>query len=206
MKGMKDNQELAAEIGDDGSIHVESHYVGSLKGFRYIPDTQAEGLEGKADAQRRSSGPLARNVDARAARRRRQERRVHARRATAGSFGAAMTSHSSRRAMIPSSRRSSLIADENLQGADRERVLARCQTWIADTIAERLKPLVDISKAEDIDGLARGIAFRLVENVGVLKRDSRRRGNESARPGGPRPAAPVRRALRRLQHLLSRPC
>ncbi len=56
--------------------------------------------------------------------------------------------------------------------ADKEKVQARLETWITDTIAERLKPLVDISKAEDISGLARGIAFRLTETFGVLKRDS----------------------------------
>jgi ATP-dependent RNA helicase SUPV3L1/SUV3 len=65
-----------------------------------------------------------------------------------------------------------LIADDSLQGADRERVLLRVQTWLSDTIAERLKPLVEISKAEDIEGLARGVAFRLTESVGVLKRES----------------------------------
>ena len=36
----------------------------------------------------------------------------------------------------------------------------------------RLKPLVEIAKAEDITGLARGIAFRLRENFGVLRRDT----------------------------------
>jgi ATP-dependent RNA helicase SUPV3L1/SUV3 len=34
-----------------------------------------------------------------------------------------------------------------------------------------LKPLVELSKAEDITGLARGIAFRLKENFGVLRRE-----------------------------------
>src|SRR4029078_8711711 len=37
---------------------------------------------------------------------------------------------------------------------------------------EKLKPLVEISKAEDITGLGRGIAFRLRENLGILRRET----------------------------------
>ena len=35
-----------------------------------------------------------------------------------------------------------------------------------------MKPLVELSEAQDLSGLARGIAFRLTENFGVLKRES----------------------------------
>src|SRR6185295_15877046 len=38
--------------------------------------------------------------------------------------------------------------------------------------AERLKPLLEITGAQDISGLARGIAFRLKEDFGVLRRES----------------------------------
>ena len=54
----------------------------------------------------------------------------------------------------------------------REKVQARLDTWLEATIAEKLKPLVEISKAEDIAGLARGIAFRLRESLGVLRRET----------------------------------
>jgi hypothetical protein len=33
-----------------------------------------------------------------------------------------------------------------------------------------LKPLDDLTRAEDLDGLARGLAFRLAESLGVLFR------------------------------------
>ena len=49
---------------------------------------------------------------------------------------------------------------------------ARLDAWLAQAIAEKLKPLVEIGKAEDIAGLARGIAFRLRENLGVLRRET----------------------------------
>jgi ATP-dependent RNA helicase SUPV3L1/SUV3 len=171
MKGMKDNQELAAEIGEDGTINVEGHYVGSLKGFDFIPDAEAEGLQGKAT--RHAAGQvLSREMSMRT-------RRVVAAKNDAFTLTreARIVWRGDEIAKLdagddPLKPQVSLIADDSLQGADRDRVLLRVQTWVTDTITERLKPLVDISKAEDIDGLARGIAFRLVESVGVLKRES----------------------------------
>jgi ATP-dependent RNA helicase SUPV3L1/SUV3 len=65
-----------------------------------------------------------------------------------------------------------VLADEHLSQADREKVQARLDTWIGELVAERLKPLADLAKAEDISGLARGIAFRLQESLGVLKREA----------------------------------
>lgn len=171
MKGMKDNQELAADIGEDGSIHVESHYVGSLKGFRYIPDAQADGLDGKTT--RSAAGQvLSREISMRA-------RRVVAAKNDAFTLqrDGKVLWRGDEIARLeagedPLKPQVILTADDTLQGADRERVATRLQTWVSDTIAERLKPVVDISKADDIDGLARGIAFRLTESVGVLKRES----------------------------------
>ncbi len=49
---------------------------------------------------------------------------------------------------------------------------ARLDAWLAQTIADKLKPLVEIGKAEDIAGLARGIAYRLRESLGVLRRET----------------------------------
>ena len=57
------------------------------------------------------------------------------------------------------------------------------------------------SAAEDVTGIARGIAFQLVEALGVLERAQGRRGRQEPRPAGARHAAQIRRALRRLSHL-----
>src|SRR5215475_11207044 len=48
MRGLKEKDELYAEIAEDGTVQVERHYVGRLKGFRFFADTQAEGIHGKA--------------------------------------------------------------------------------------------------------------------------------------------------------------
>ncbi|MGG2319951.1 hypothetical protein, partial [Salmonella enterica] len=49
MRGMRDKEELSAEIAEDGAIKVENHYVGRLKGFCFIADAPSEeGLNQKA--------------------------------------------------------------------------------------------------------------------------------------------------------------
>jgi ATP-dependent RNA helicase SUPV3L1/SUV3 len=65
-----------------------------------------------------------------------------------------------------------LMTDEHMSGPDKDKVQERLNAWIAEIIGERLKPLVDLAAAKDVAGLARGIAFRLSENLGILRRDS----------------------------------
>ena len=48
--------------------------------------------------------------------------------------------------------------------------LARVERFVNHQIATVTKPLDDISRAEDLQGLAKGLAFQLVENLGVLFR------------------------------------
>lgn len=170
MKGLRDKEELTAEIADDGTIHVESHFVGRLRGFRFTPETQAEGIHGKA-ARSAAAQVLSRELGMRA-------RRVAA--AKTEAFKLSRTGHVLWRdeeialfepADDPLKPHVTLLADEHLSGPDREKVTARIEAWRDEIIAERLKPLVDIAKAEDVTGLARGIAFRLTESFGMLKRE-----------------------------------
>ncbi len=63
-----------------------------------------------------------------------------------------------------------LVADDRLAGAARESVQARLDLWLKTHITKLLGPLFDLSKAEDITGIARGIAFQLVEALGVIDR------------------------------------
>ena len=64
MKGLKEKDELYAEIADDGAVHVEKHFVGRLQGFRFFPDAQAEGIHGKA-TRNAASHVLAKELDMR---------------------------------------------------------------------------------------------------------------------------------------------
>ena len=170
MKGLKDKENLNADISENGEIKVEDHYVGRLEGFRFIPDTQSDSVQGKA-SRHAAAQVLSRELSMRA-------RRVAAAKNDAFTLsrkGSVIWREAEIASLAagedPLKPQVSLVADEHLQGNDRDKVLERVRTWVADTISERLKPLVDIGQAEDISGLAKGIAFQINEALGVLRRE-----------------------------------
>jgi ATP-dependent RNA helicase SUPV3L1/SUV3 len=65
-----------------------------------------------------------------------------------------------------------LLVDERTSEADREKIQARLKAWLDELAAEKLKPLVDMSKSAELQGLARGVAFQLKESLGALKREA----------------------------------
>jgi ATP-dependent RNA helicase SUPV3L1/SUV3 len=172
MKGMRDKDELHAEIAEDGAINVENHYVGRLRGFRFSADAGgSEGIHGKA-ARTAAAQVLARELSMRV-------RRVVAAQPDAFQLtqrGVILWKGQEIAQLEPSDDplkpSVTVLADEHLSAPDREKVQARLDTWLTQAIAEKLKPLVEIGKAEDISGLARGIAFRLRENLGILRRET----------------------------------
>jgi ATP-dependent RNA helicase SUPV3L1/SUV3 len=63
-----------------------------------------------------------------------------------------------------------LLADELLSGHAREHVQARVERFVNHHIATVLKPLDDLTRAEDLQGIAKGLAYQIAENLGVLFR------------------------------------
>jgi len=171
MRGLKEKDELYAEIAEDGAVHVEKHYVGRLQGFRFFPDAQAEGIHGKA-TRNAATHVLAKELAMRV-------RRVVAAKSDAFklSRNGAIVWREVEIARVeagedPLKPSVIVIADEHLAAPEREKVRERLAAWLTELIGERLKPLVEIDAAQDIAGLARGIAFRLKENFGVLRREA----------------------------------
>ncbi len=50
--------------------------------------------------------------------------------------------------------------------------LKRLEAWLQAELHGKLKPLILLSEASDLSGLARGLAYQLTENLGVLRRDA----------------------------------
>jgi ATP-dependent RNA helicase SUPV3L1/SUV3 len=59
-----------------------------------------------------------------------------------------------------------------LQAADREEVRARLQKFVERHVEALLGPLLKFEEAEGLEGMARGVAFRITEHFGVLPRDA----------------------------------
>jgi ATP-dependent RNA helicase SUPV3L1/SUV3 len=60
-----------------------------------------------------------------------------------------------------------VLRSEFLDGALRERVGVRLGDWLADRLAQALRPLF-AARAADLKGPGRGLVFQLVENLGVV--------------------------------------
>ncbi|WP_309773084.1 helicase-related protein [Agrobacterium larrymoorei] len=169
MRRLRENAMLEAEISVNGDVFVEGHHVGQLAGFRFTPVSGTEGPDAKA-VQAAAQKALALEYEARAA-------RLHA----SGNGDLAMSSDGLVRWLgEPVARlaagdnimkpRVIMLADEQLSGNARDHALARIERFVNHQIATVLKPLDDISRAEDLQGLAKGLAFQLVENLGILFR------------------------------------
>ena len=63
-----------------------------------------------------------------------------------------------------------IVADEQLTGPARELVQTRLDLWLKTHIEKLLAPLFSLTAADDVTGMARGVAFQLVEALGVLER------------------------------------
>ena len=171
MRRLRDDDDLAATIADDGKITVEEHYVGRLSGFVFEPDLAADGVQGKA--ARNAAQPAVA-----------KEMAMRTRRVASAKSDAFKIARNGRvlwrgeeiarleKSDEPLRPNLVLIADESLQAGDRERVVQRLETWLDEHLSEKLKPLIGLGKAEDVTGLARGIAFRLKESFGIVKREA----------------------------------
>jgi ATP-dependent RNA helicase SUPV3L1/SUV3 len=169
MRRLRENAVLTTEISKTGDVVVEGHVLGRLDGFMFAPDAAEAGSEAKA-LQAAAQKALAGEIDARAERLGSgpDTQFVLTTDGTIRWIGDAVGKLvSSDNVLVPRIR---IIADDRLAGASREAVQTRLDLWLKTHIEKLLGPLFELSKAEDITGIARGIAFQLVEALGVLDR------------------------------------
>ena len=169
MRRLRENTMLNTEIGKTGEVIVEGHVIGRLDGFMFAPDTADAGSEAKA-LQATAQKALAGEIDARAEKLSQapDDQFVLASDGTIRWTGDAVAKViAGDDALHPRIR---IVADDRLSGAPRESVQARLDLWLKTHIEKLLGPLFELVKAEDITGIARGIAFQLTEALGVLER------------------------------------
>jgi ATP-dependent RNA helicase SUPV3L1/SUV3 len=169
MRRLRENTMLNTEIGKTGEVIVEGHVIGRLDGFTFAPDAAEAGSDAKA-LQATAQKALAGEIDARAEKLSAapDEQFVLTSDGTIRWTGDAVARLvAADDALHPRLR---IISDERLSGAPREAVQARLDLWLKTHIEKLLGPLFELGKAEDITGIARGIAFQLIEALGVLER------------------------------------
>jgi ATP-dependent RNA helicase SUPV3L1/SUV3 len=169
MRRLRENAMLETEISKTGEVLVEGHLLGRLEGFRFVADPQAGGSEAKA-LRAAAQKALAGEINARSTRlsSAADDQFVMASDGTIRWLGDAVGKLAGGDNVLKPQVR--LIADEHLTGAARDAVQARLDLWIAAHVEKVLGALAALSRAEDITGMGRGIAYQLVEALGVLER------------------------------------
>jgi ATP-dependent RNA helicase SUPV3L1/SUV3 len=170
MKRLAQKEELMSTVEEDGAIHVEGEYVGRISGFHFLADGSGEGAEARA-LKAAALSAVAAEILARA-------KAVAASPDTSLKLtrdgqiiwnAAAIGKLEAGAALLKP--RAVVLAGDQLSGADREEVQARLQKFVDRQVAATLEPLVKLEEGEGLEGIARGLAFRLSETLGVLPRD-----------------------------------
>jgi ATP-dependent RNA helicase SUPV3L1/SUV3 len=170
MRRLRENTMLETEIGKTGEVIVEGHAIGRLDGFVFAPDAAASaGSEAKA-LNAAAQKALAGEIEARATR---LSQAPNAQMVLANdgavrwmgdAVGRLTAGDDVRRPRLR------ILADEHLTGPARELVQTRLDLWLKTHIEKLLAPLFSLAAADDVTGMARGVAFQLVEALGVLER------------------------------------
>nr|WP_321458617.1 helicase-related protein [uncultured Cohaesibacter sp.] len=171
MKRLREKAMLEAEITPAGDVLVEGQHVGQLHGFRFAPDVSAEGNDAKAihaAAQKVLSVEFENRSEKIAGAANDQfllsgDGMLRWQGAPIAKLVAGDT------VLKP---RLMVLADEGLSGVALENVQSRINLWLNNHVNLLLQPLVELSGTEELDGIAKGLAFQLVENLGILDRRS----------------------------------
>jgi ATP-dependent RNA helicase SUPV3L1/SUV3 len=169
MRRLRENTMLETEITKTGDVIVEGHAIGRLEGFRFAPASTA----GTSDAKALSAAAqkaLAGEIEARA------NRIAHAADSqfllasdgTIRWIGEAVAKLAAGDNVLRP--RVRILSDEHLTGASHDAVQTRLDLWTRTHIERLLAPLFVLGAADDVTGIARGIAYQIVEALGVLER------------------------------------
>ena len=170
MRRLRENAMLDTEITDSGDVIVEGEHVGELRGFRFVPDPGADGADAKAiraAAQKALAGEIRRRAEGIA-----NSANEHFALASDGALrwqgiAVARLVKGNDDVLRP---RLILLADEGLTRPDQEAVAGRLDLWLEQQCQTLLKPLFDLRAPEALPSEARGLAYRLAEELGVIER------------------------------------
>src|SRR4051794_14843429 len=169
MRRLRENTMLETEITKTGEVVVEGHPIGQLLGFQFAADAASAGPEAKA-LRAAAQKALAGEIDARATKlgHAGDEQFLLASDGTLRWQGEPVAKLAAGEEVLRP--RVRILADEHLTGPARDAVQARLDLWLKAHLEKLLGPLFALASAEDITGIARGVAFQLTEALGVLER------------------------------------
>lgn len=171
MRRLKQKESLVAEVNDKGEVMVEGEFVGRLEGFRFRQDASGSAEEAKVLRQAAVTA-LRPEFHLRAD-------RFYNAPDTEMDYteqGGLMWGGNAVGKLVPGPEALKpgveAFVDEDAGPEVAEKVRRRLQHFIDRKIAALYEPLLALSRDEALQGLARGFAFRLLEGLGVISRES----------------------------------
>ncbi|MFY0679520.1 MAG: disulfide oxidoreductase [Thalassovita sp.] len=171
LRRLKQKEALLAEVNDKGEVTVEGEFVGRLEGFRFRQDKDATGQEAKTLRQA-SLQALAPHFHLRAD-------RFYNAPDTEIDFteqGGLMWGTEAVGKLVagpdPLKPQIAAFTDDEAGEEVAQKVQRRLQHFIDRKIAALFEPLLALGRDEALNGLARGFAFQMVENFGVIPRSA----------------------------------
>lgn len=169
LRRLNQKEALLANVDDKGDVTVEGEFVGRLEGFRFRPDQNATGQEAKT-LKTASLQALVPHFHLRAD-------KFYNAPDTEIDFtdqGGLMWGNDAVGKLVATedAYRPRVVAFvDDLAGQDVvDKVQRRLQHFIDRKIAAAFEPLFALKNDETLEGLARGFAFQLYENFGVIRR------------------------------------
>ncbi|MEO0466935.1 MAG: helicase-related protein [Pseudomonadota bacterium] len=170
LAGMKREDALVTDINASGDVSVEGHIVGHLKGLSFEPVSNARSLEGKA--VRGAAATALKPILARRLNEITTSGDLAFQLSDAGAllFGGDAIA---RLAKGPDwlSPRVELIGGEEAEANQKEAARQRLELWVSDERARKLPTLHALKFGEaaaPLEGLARGLAFRILETGAAI--------------------------------------
>ncbi|NHF71696.1 helicase-related protein [Paracoccus xiamenensis] len=170
MRRLKQKETLVAEVNDKGEVSVEGEFAGRLEGFRFRADTTQNPDEARM-LNRAAYEALRPEFHLRAD-------RFYNAPDTELDFteqGGLMWGNAAVGKLVkgsdPMKPGIEAFVDEEAGSDIAEKVKRRLQHFIDRKTATLFEPLLAMSRDEALTGLARGFAFRLVENLGIIRRE-----------------------------------
>ncbi len=171
LRRLKQKESLVADVNDKGDVTVEGEFVGRLEGFRFRQDTSASTDEAKTLRQA-SLVALKPEFHLRAD-------RFYNAPDTEIDFteqGGLMWGEHAVGKLVAGPEvlkpQVEAFVDDEADVDVAEKVARRLQHFIDRKVATLFEPLLAVQRDETLTGLARGFAFRMVEALGILKRDA----------------------------------
>ena len=171
LRRLKDKEAMVAEVDNQGQVTIEGEFVGKLEGFRFIADKEANGAEFKA-VKAAAMEALVPHFNLMAD-------RFYNAPDTEIDFtdqGGLMWGENALGKLLagdnPLKPGLRVFVEENVSIEIQQKVERRLQHFIDRKIATLFEPLLALERDDKLSGLARGFAFTLVENFGLVPRES----------------------------------